>query len=140
MGSGAFHISEVVFGPEGYAVLTNGSTETADPEGLLLCQFPAYPNVPAGPVSAGSTVQVSGSDLGGLDYFAGELALYVRPAYSDPDAIVGYLQWGSTGHKREEPAIEAGVWQELSFVDAINAVRINASGQDANSSRDWMAS
>lgn len=61
MGSSVFYTSEVVFGPEGYAVLTSGSTETADPVGLLLCQFPAYPNVPAGPVPAGKSVRVPGN-------------------------------------------------------------------------------
>lgn len=140
MGSSPFFISEVVFGPEGYAVVTNGSEAPADPAGMQLCQFPAYPDLPAGPVAPGESLKMAAQDLGDLDPDSGELALYVEPNYAEPEAIVFYVQWGSADHKRQDPAIEAGVWPEGSFVDASGAQKMVASGHGARAVDDWTVS
>jgi len=136
MGSSAFYISEIVFGDDGYAVVTNGSGETADPEGMQLCQFPAYPDLPAGAVPPQGSIKVAGQDLGGLDNSEGELALYLEPSYADPDAVAGYVQWGEIGHKREEPAVDAGVWDDGAFIDASSANSL-VSEPGAHSPDDW---
>lgn len=133
-----FHISRVVFGPDGFGEITNGSDEAADPAGLQLCQFPAYPNVPAGTIEPGGTAIVSAADLGGLNSDDGELALYVRPSFDDPNAVVSYVEWGSIGHKREAPAIGGGVWSENTFVNADSSTEIGA-GPHATSGSDWTA-
>lgn len=122
----AFHISRVVFGPDGFSEITNGPDQPVDPAGLLLCQFPAYPAVPAGSVEPGGSVRVAAGDLGGLNPIDGELALYIEPSFEDPDAVVSYVQWGSVGHKRAHPAIAGGVWSEDSFVDAAAATEMRA--------------
>ena len=140
MSSSPFFISDVVFGPDGHVVVTNSSPDTADPAGLRLCQFPAYPEVPGGAIAQGESVVVPGQDLGGLDNESGELALYLRPDYGDPDAIACYVQWGSIGHKRQQTVTEAGVWEEGSFVDATGASRMAASGLDARSAGGWTVS
>ena len=131
-----FYISRVVFGPDGFGEITNGSDQAADPAGLQLCQFPSYPNVPAGIIEPGGTARVPAAELGGLNSDAGELALYVEPSFEDPNAVVAYVQWGSVGHKREEPAIGGGVWSENAFVDAATATEIHA-GPLAVSASDW---
>ena len=137
MQKSAFYISEVVFGDQGYVVVTNGSDSEADIAGLSLCQFPEYPEIPGGLVASGESVRVAASELGGLDNQSGEVGLYLRPDWSDPDAIAGYVQWGTTGHKREEPAVAAGVWAADSFVDAQNSTRMIASGS-AVAAGDWI--
>ena len=73
-------------------------------------------------------MQVPASELGDLVAGSGELALYAEPDYGNPDAVVGYVQWGDTGHKREEPAVAAGVWDEGAFVDAGEGAGLRASG------------
>ena len=140
MAASPFYISEVVFGPDGYVVITNSSADPADPAGLQLCQFPSYPDVPGGSVAGGGTVQMPGADLGGLDASSGELALYTSPEYENPDAVAGYVQWGETGHKREDPAVQAGVWEVGSFVDANGSGRMAASGPDTMTAAEWTVS
>ncbi len=137
MGQSDFFISEVVFGKEGYAVVTNGSSEPADPDGMFLCQFPAYPEIPGGELAPGESVRVAGSDLGDLYGESGEVALYLDPDWSNPDAIAGYVQWGSGGHKREEPAVAAGLWQEETFVIVDDAPGLVASGPISTTAEAW---
>ena len=121
-----FHISRVVFGPDGFGEITNGSDVGADPAGLQLCQFPAYPHVSVGLVQPGGSVRVAAGELGGLSSDGGELALYVNPSFEDPAAVVSYVQWGSVGHKREQPAIAGDVWLDNTFVDAATGTEIRA--------------
>ena len=137
MGQSVFYISEVIFGPDGYAAVTNGSDQQADPDGMFLCQFPAYPEIPAGGVAPGESVRVPASELGELKGGSGEVGLYLSPEWSNPDAIAGYVQWGETGHKREEPAIAAGVWEEGSFVVAGEAPGLTVAGPGSNSVDAW---
>lgn len=132
-----FHLSRVVFGPDGFGEITNGSDEDADTAGLQLCQFPAYPNVPAGIVQPGDSVRVAATELGGLNSGDGELALYIEPSFEDPDAVVSYVQWGSVGHKRARPALAGGVWLENTFVDAANATEMRAEAVPL-SAADWI--
>ena len=124
----------------GYVVVSKGSQSAADPGAMQLCQFPAYPEVPAGSIQPGESVRVSSGDLGGLDDAGGEFALYVEPSYTDPAAVAGYVQWGSAGHKREGPAVAGGVRAADSFVDAKGRSSMKASGPDAASVGAWTVS
>ena len=137
MGESDFYISEVVFGQDGYAVVTNGASVSADPAGLFLCQFPSYPEVPAGQLDPGESARVPASELGELKPESGEVALFLRPEWENPDAIAGYVQWGTTGHKREEPAVAGGVWEQDSFVVAGDASGLIASGPASTSAGAW---
>ena len=136
MADSTFFISEVVFGDDGYVVVTNGGDAPADPAGLQLCQFPQYPDLPSGEVAPMGSVQVPASAMGGLNAGAGEAALYASPEYGNPDAVIGYVQWGEAGHKREEPAAQGGKWTAGDFVDATGAASMSA-GQRALSVADW---
>ena len=140
MSESSFYISEIVFGDDGYVVVTNGSSSPADPDGLELCQFPEYPDVPAGMVEAGGSVQVPGADLGGLFNDAGEVALYTIPEYENPDAVAGYVQWGNADHKRAEPAVAGGVWPDNAFVEAKGSAKMTAAGPEAKSPDAWTVS
>ena len=106
---------------------------------MFACQFPEYPDLPDGEVAPGESVRVGASDLGELFGDSGEVALYLAPEWSNPDAIVGYVQWGKPGHKREEPAIAAGVWEEGSFVVAGEASGLTVAGPSGNSAEAWSA-
>ncbi len=134
-----FSITRVVFGEMGFVELTNMGTANADPAELELCQFPQYPNPPAGDVAPGKTVRVPAADLGGLNAQNGELAIYViEDEYENPDAIAEYLQWGEVGHKRSSVAIAAGVWPDDGVIDALGATELTSKGRAVNPD-DWKA-
>ena len=103
------------------------------------CSCASSPRTPTSRQEAlnqGGSVRVPAAEVGGLNSDSGELALYVEPSYADPNAVVSYVQWGSVGHKREEPAIGGGVWSENTFVDAATATEMHAGGL-AVSAADW---
>ena len=114
--------------------MTNRKRNTA---GITICASSTV--LKAAMSHPGESVRVDASDLGELFGDSGEVALYLAPEWSDPDAIVGYVQWGKPGHKREEPAIAAGVWEEGSFVVAGEASGLTVAGPSGNSAEAWSA-
>ena len=97
-----FYISRVVFGPDGFGEVTNGSDGPADPAGLQLCQFPAYPHVSAGIVQSGGSVRVAAGELGGLSSDGGELA---RRDRREDECIVRQHQGRSRGERLDIDAV-----------------------------------
>lgn len=126
--SSYFSINEVGLGPDGYVSLTNFTEVPVTTDGLYLCQRPAYVALPDVTVEPGETVRVTVGDGDGLENVImteaalgdlrpedGEIALYTSDSFSDPAAMIVYLEWGSTPHGRTDVAIEAGLWPEGSF-------------------------
>ncbi|MEM9467744.1 MAG: hypothetical protein AAGA90_20395 [Actinomycetota bacterium] len=107
-------ISSVTFGNDGFVVITNVGDEAAVLDGIQFCQFPTYvdlgPLVGA-PLEPGESVEIAGNQVGGLGIAGGEAALYSSPNFSDPSAIIAYVQWG-TGGGRADVAAQAGIWPE----------------------------
>ena len=78
------------------------------------------------PIAPGETIRLAASAVGGLDPTGGEAALYSSPAFSDPSAIFGYVQWG-TGGERAGVAVEAGIWADGATVEpdpAFNSIEL----------------
>ena len=46
----------------------------------------------------------------------GEIGLYNSNSFGSADAIVSYVEWGSSGHGRSATAVEAGIWVSGGFV------------------------
>ena len=47
---------------------------------------------------------------------SGEVGLYSISSFSSSDAILGYVEWGSSGHGRSSVAVAAGIWDRLHFI------------------------
>lgn len=102
----------VEFGDEGFVEIANVGDTDADVNGIQLCQFPTYLDIgpiAGGTIAAGESIRVSASGIGGLSVDGGEAALYSSPDFTNPEAIFGFVQWG-TGGARAEVAAEAGIW------------------------------
>ena len=121
-----FAITRIVFGSEGFVEISNLGSEPADPAGFRGCQFPTYLPVPAGELQPGEAVRIEASMFGGLDSVDGEVALYSEPAWEDPKAIVGYVQWGGGEHKRSPVASAAGIWASGAALSATGATELRA--------------
>lgn len=120
--------------------ITNHGDADVDPNGLVLCNFPAYAPIEGAPVIApGETITVdSGAHGVGLDAAAGEMGIYTVSEFENPDAMITYVEWGEGGHTRAPVAISAGVWAD-GFVEPADGV-ISASVPNPTSPDDWAAS
>lgn len=104
----------VEFGNDGYVEIANVGTEPAVVDGIQFCQFPTYVDLGTlvdGPIPPGESVQIAGTEVGGFAIAGGEAALYSSPDFSEPSAILAYVQWGSGGG-RADVAAAAGIWAE----------------------------
>jgi hypothetical protein len=136
-GSGSlFAINEVGLGQDGYVSLTNFTGQPASLSGLFLCQGSSCFELPETDVPADSTVRVAigdgselenvvatGAAVGGLQSSDGEIGLYASPNITDPDALLAYLQWGSTPHQNTGTAVQAGLWIEGAFAPSSNQAK-----------------
>ncbi len=106
-------INLVEFGDAGFVQIINNGDSDASLDGIILCQFPTYVDlgevIAGGTVAAGATAQVDAATMGGLNAAGGEAALYTARDFTNPDAILGFVQWG-TGGARHEVATAAGIW------------------------------
>ncbi len=103
-------LTEVTFGNDGFVRITNDSDADLSLDGLWLCNRPTYVAL-SGTVTAGGSVEIAASGLGGLSASGGEAALYTVRDFSNSDEIIDYVQWG-TGGGRESVAVGAGLWPE----------------------------
>ena len=106
-------INLVEFGDAGFVQIVNNGDTDASLDGIILCQFPTYVDlgevVEGGIIPAGGTAKIDAATMGGLNITGGEAALYTAQDFTDPDAIFGFVQWGSGGD-RHEVATAAGIW------------------------------
>ena len=132
-GPAEFAIMEVVFGANPYVTIANIGLGPGRLGGFWLCQRPLYYEIPRVRLEPGEVVAIAlggdvpdligiaavfdaGRELGRFLRVDGELGLYRAPAFGDKDAIVDYVEWGSSGHGRSAVAVAAGIWVEGGFV------------------------
>ena len=121
----AFVIGSVVFGEEGSIEIGNLGPDTGDLSGFWIAIHPYYLEIPSTIIAPGKAIIVSIAEdadpelvipaaglLPALKSGSGEIGLYSSGGFGDPNAIVDYVEWGSTGHVRSHVAIEAGLWPE----------------------------
>lgn len=140
-----FAIHEMGLGPDGYAALTNFTDVPVTTAGLYLCQGSNCFELPDAVISPGETGIVAVGDgtglagviatratLGELRSSDGEIALLTSPDSGDPEALLIYLEWGSTPHELTDVAVAAGRWLEGSFAPtsetATRLFRVEESG------------
>lgn len=121
----------------GTVVITNHGDADADPNGIILCNFPAYaPLAGLDMIPAGGSITVNTGDFGvGFDAASGEMGLYTSQDYENPDAIIAYVEWGDPGHQRSPVAVAAGIWAE-GAADASAGV-LNAVSTTPAGPADW---
>ena len=119
--------------------ITNHGDADVDPNGIILCNFPAY-----APIEGAEVIPPGGSitiDAGAhgitLDPTSGEMGLYTSPDYENADAIISYVEWGDPGHQRAPVAVAAGLWVEGS-ADISDGV-LTATTTTPTSPADWVA-
>jgi hypothetical protein len=136
--SATFAISEVGFGSAGYVEITNISDAAASLDGLWLCQQPSYHEL-SGTLEPGESLRLDAADsrYGSLKADGGAMGLYTSAEFGSPDAIIGYVAWGPSGHGRLGVAINAGVWTEDSSVDATGAALISTIEPAPVSAEGW---
>jgi hypothetical protein len=106
----------------GQVEIYNDQLGAVDVSTYYLCNFPDYAqlsdlNIVCGSylIEAGEYLVVDGFSLVAND---GECGLYTEPSYGSSDAIISYVEWGSTAHFRSSTAVGAGIWTTGWFVDA----------------------
>ena len=135
-------INEIL--PGATVELKNIGSAAVDISGYYLCDFPAYQNVETSVFQCGGTLLQPGeiaviNDFNTVSAADGELGLYSSPQYSNPSAIVDYVEWGSSGHQRASVAIAAGIWSPGIFAPPLtagNSLACSGSGDDLSS---WTA-
>lgn len=105
-------ITSVGFGEDGVVLITNMGSEPDPFNGVWLCQGASHlflGDMYDPPIPAEAMVTIDAEPLGGLSIEGGELALYAGDECSDPDAMFGFVQWG-TGGSRHSAAAARGLW------------------------------
>ena len=155
-GGAVFAMTSVTLSASGRAVLIqNVGSSSGNLSGFALCQAPAYHTFGDIELGPGEFIAVS---LGGDDFVApagaketvtanvgridaedGELGLYSKREFSNSDAIVDYVEWGSTGHRRSGVAVEAGIWSSGDFVaTTADSVELSAQITPSAGAGDWV--
>ena len=123
--------------------ITNIGDESQDISSYWLCNFPAYTQISNLDIVCGDDLILepgefvtvnAGFDLDPAD---GEMGLYTTNSFGSSDAIISYVEWGSTGHVRSSTAVNAGVWTTGDFVAAFsddNSIEYDGDGIEDS---DW---
>ncbi|MEA3510978.1 MAG: hypothetical protein U9R51_06035 [Actinomycetota bacterium] len=124
-GNVRFVIGSVVFGESGAIEIGNLGPDTGALTGFWIAIHPYYLEIPSTIIAPGKAITVSMAEdadpelvipaaglLPALKGGSGEIGLYSSGGFGDPDAIVDYVEWGTTGHTRSTVAIAAGLWPE----------------------------
>jgi hypothetical protein len=88
--------------------ITNHGGFDVDLGEIWICEFPDYATLDAGTLAGGMSVTIPNPHDSAAD--DGELALYRTDTFDEADAMLSYIEWGSSGHKRSTVATAAGLW------------------------------
>ncbi|NND01614.1 MAG: hypothetical protein HKN91_02405 [Acidimicrobiia bacterium] len=154
----AIRLDEIVFAGDPYLIITNRGDGAGSTEGHFICRFPDYYELPAValqpgerlavPLGEGEVPELVGvvatadvrSPLGPISATDGELGLYSRNEFNSDDAILDYVEWGSSGHARSGVAAAAGIWVTGGFVEVpAELLAIVAQAFPTDSPEDWLA-
>ncbi|MGY5351052.1 T9SS type A sorting domain-containing protein [Wenyingzhuangia sp. IMCC45533] len=131
-------INEIQYDGTDTVELKNSGSSSVDVSSYWLCNFPMYTQVSNltivsgnNTIPAGGLLVLTGFSLGS----DGELGLYASSAFSSSDAIVDYVEWGSTGHTRSSVGVSAGTWTSNNFVPAVGtnqSIQFDGTGDTAS--------
>jgi hypothetical protein len=121
----------------GVVEIRNDGDTAYDATGHWVCNRPNYVPLPEGVIEPGASVTITTSSIDAAPE-DGEVGLYTAREFSNADAMIRYLQWGSADHGRAAVAVAAGLWPEGDFV-ANGGASMLAVGSNPVSSGDWSA-
>lgn len=150
-GNARFVIGSVVFGESATIEIGNLGPDAGDLTGFWIAVHPFYLEIPSMIIAPGKAIIVSIAEeadpelvipaaglLPVLKSGSGEIGLYSSGGFGDPDAIVDYVEWGSTGHVRSGVAIEAGLWPtEQTIVIEGTATGLTAGSRSEPGPQGW---
>ncbi len=123
--------------------IKNIGSDTVDVSDYWICKGPGqYFRIGDIVLECGTfnTIMAPG-DVNGLNIGVsntdGELGLYNTDDFTNSDAIIHYVEWGSTGHPRSSVAVAAGLWTTGDFVPAITAGESIYYDEEGILSTDW---
>ncbi|WP_299714089.1 spondin domain-containing protein [uncultured Tenacibaculum sp.] len=116
-------INEVNYGQDKLIELWNNGDVAVDLSDYWLCLGPGqYLQIRNASVVSGSAELNPGEFLvvnwDQLSESAG-LGFYSTNAFTNPDAILDFVQWGASGSARENVAVAAGIWTSGDFVPQV---------------------
>ena len=123
--------------------IKNVSNDTIDVTDYWICEGPGmYNRIGDVIIECGSFDYVMApGDVKGLnisvDNVDGELAIYTDDDFTDPDDMIHYVEWGSTGHARSDVAVAAGLWTSGDFVASFDVMNSIYYDGDGITSGDW---
>lgn len=121
----------------GVVEIRNDGDTAYDATGHWVCNRPSYVPLPEGVIEPGASVTITTSSINASPE-DGEVGLYTAQEFSNADAMIRYVQWGSADHGRAAVAVAAGIWPEGDFVENGGASLV-AVGPNPVSSADWSA-
>ena len=143
-GKGDIVINEIQLSGTKAVELFNASNTTLNISDYWLCLGPGqYSQLSSLTVLNGSTELAAGGFLtiqyDDLGETSGGLGLYTSNAFTDPDYIISFVQYGEAGAARENIAAAANIWTSGEYVPlpltAGNTLSYNGQG---NSASDWL--
>jgi len=127
----------------GEVELANIGTTSQDVSSYWLCNFPAYSQMSNLTIVCGGDLILDPGEIvtvnAGftIDPADGEMGLYIINDYSDPNDIIDYVEWGSSGHQRSSVAVNANIWTAGDFAAAFTAPNSLEYDGGGDASTDW---
>jgi len=108
------------------------------------CNFPSYTQVQNATIVSGSLDMAPGDILlveTSVSFNAtdAEMGLYTSSNFGSSNAMIDYVEWGSTGHTRSSVAVAAGIWTTGDFHPVFANTESLAYDGEGDSSTDWTA-
>ncbi len=119
-------LNEVQYQGTDLVEILNTGTESADLSNYWLCLGPGtYVQLSSITPQSGSVTNLQAGGYLVLPYDMPDdnagLGLYSSNQFTDSNAIVDFVQWGSGGSARENVAVAAGIWNAGEFVPTVSA-------------------
>jgi hypothetical protein len=123
--------------------LKNFGNSEVDISSHRLCHLFTYPVISSltivsgdpSALAAGEIVVVTGVSLNAT---ASDLGFYLpQGAFSDPEVMLDFTEWGSGGNGRESVAVSKGIWEAGTFISDPAPYEYFGNGQDQNGVEFW---
>ncbi|CAN5781582.1 hypothetical protein BH23ACT5_BH23ACT5_16940 [soil metagenome] len=121
-------------------LLTNVGSDPVRTEGLHLCQDGDCMEFNIFTIAPRATILFRVAPVGGVDPAGGELARHRSDGFDDPESVIDYVAWGTTGHRGARAAAGAELWNEQDYVPTAGDTIILTKVEPAIGSDSWQAS
>jgi len=111
----------------------NYGSSSVNISGYFICHLLSYQQLSTLTIDSGNLMLGAGNDLmiSGftLNSTASDLGLYINNNnFADPNTMIDFLQWGSSGNGRESVAVSKGIWGTGDFINTQGPYFYNGNG------------